>query len=329
MHTLVRTIAGLAAAHLYIGGAAAQAQQPVTAGELVVEPPTLISLGFEWYIEGDANRNAAVAVAYRQNGESAWHESLPLMRVQNEHTFYTDTLWYVAPNMFAGSVFELKENTEYDVRFKLTDPDGVDRRSRAHREGPHACRAAGRDRRAHVSRLSVRLQRPAAGARVQRLARRLLQELARRRLEPSVAATRGARRHDPRARGRVQGFRPLQLQPRDRLSQHDVLRHAVGRHVLSDAARHGRQTDRDQGRRRRRGHLRRRRQQRAVQRDGRRLHVLRRPHVSQYEHRDRSRTEEDRRCRGPHRQALEVRERRRGRCTATGRARATSTSPTT
>jgi hypothetical protein len=125
MRTFIRTIAGLAAAHLYIGAAAAQAPQAVKAGELVVEPPTLISLGFEWYIDGDANRNAAVAVAYRQSGESAWHESLPLLRVQNEHTFYVDTLWYVAPNMFAGSVFELKENTEYDVRFKLTDPDGV------------------------------------------------------------------------------------------------------------------------------------------------------------------------------------------------------------
>ena len=125
MHKLVGPIAVLAAAQFYIGAAAAQAQQTATAGELVVEPPTLISLGFEWYIEGDANRNAAVAVAYRQSGESAWHESLPLLRVQNEHTFYTDTLWYVAPNMFAGSVFELKENTEYEVRFKLTDADGV------------------------------------------------------------------------------------------------------------------------------------------------------------------------------------------------------------
>src|SRR5512143_1123259 len=125
MHTNARIVAALAAAQLCLGAAAARAQQAVTAGELVVEPPTLISLGFEWYIDGDANRNAAVAVAYRQSGDSAWHESLPLLRVQNEHTFYVDTLWYVAPNMFAGSVFELKENTEYEVRFRLTDADGV------------------------------------------------------------------------------------------------------------------------------------------------------------------------------------------------------------
>ena len=105
--------------------AAAQPAQAVIAGELVVEPPTLISLGFEWYIEGDADRDAAVAVAYRRAGERDWRDSLPLLRVQNERTFYVETLYYTAPNMFAGSVFELNENTEYEVRFTLTDPDGV------------------------------------------------------------------------------------------------------------------------------------------------------------------------------------------------------------
>jgi len=107
-------------------GAAGQVPASVTAGELVVEPPTLISLGFEWYLEGDADRDAAVAVAYRKRGSAGeWHDSLPLLRVQNERTYYVETLYYTAPNMFAGSVFELTEDTEYEVRFMLTDPDGV------------------------------------------------------------------------------------------------------------------------------------------------------------------------------------------------------------
>ena len=38
----------------------------VVAGEMVVEPPTLINLGFEWHIQGDDNRNSAVQVSYRQ-----------------------------------------------------------------------------------------------------------------------------------------------------------------------------------------------------------------------------------------------------------------------
>jgi len=105
--------------------AQAQAQVEVRALELIVEPPTLISFGFEWFINGDTNRDAAVAVAYRRAGEREWRESLPLLRVRNERTFYVETLSYTAPNMFAGSVFELAENTEYEVRFSLTDPDGV------------------------------------------------------------------------------------------------------------------------------------------------------------------------------------------------------------
>ena len=42
----------------------------VTAGEFVIDPPTLINLGFEWMIQGDDNRNAAVAVSYRKKGET-------------------------------------------------------------------------------------------------------------------------------------------------------------------------------------------------------------------------------------------------------------------
>ena len=44
----------------------------VTAGEFVVDPPTLINLGFEWFIEGDDNRNATVDVSYRKQGTTDW-----------------------------------------------------------------------------------------------------------------------------------------------------------------------------------------------------------------------------------------------------------------
>jgi len=35
--------------------AAAPADAKVTPGEFVIEHPTLINLGFEWHIDGDAN----------------------------------------------------------------------------------------------------------------------------------------------------------------------------------------------------------------------------------------------------------------------------------
>ena len=57
--------------------AAAFAADRTTVKDFIIEPPTLISLGFEWRIDGDDNRNAIVSVSYRKKGEQAWKEGLP------------------------------------------------------------------------------------------------------------------------------------------------------------------------------------------------------------------------------------------------------------
>jgi len=104
---------------------AAPAVNKVTAGELVVDPPTLINLGFEWLIAGDDNRNAKVEVAYRKKGETAWKTAMPLLRLQHERVYQGEGVFNVEmPNMFAGSIFDLQEDTTYDVRLTLSDPDG-------------------------------------------------------------------------------------------------------------------------------------------------------------------------------------------------------------
>jgi hypothetical protein len=132
----------------------ARAQTGTTSGELWVEPPTLVSLGFEWSITGDDNHNAKVEVSYRKKGEQQWHSALPLLRLDHEMsgqgitaldrptTYVTSTTGanvnpgignpqpiqafsYVAPNMFSGSILNLEPDTDYECRFKLTDPDGV------------------------------------------------------------------------------------------------------------------------------------------------------------------------------------------------------------
>jgi hypothetical protein len=116
-----------------LAGAATAATKPVRAGAFTVERPTLVSLGFEWRIEGDDNRNAAVAVSYRKRGETAWRTGLPLLRLQGEvvsggkprNSDYGRYYDYVAPNMFAGSLLNLEPGTEYECKFVLTDPDGV------------------------------------------------------------------------------------------------------------------------------------------------------------------------------------------------------------
>lgn len=97
----------------------------VTPREFVVEPPTLINLGFEWHIDGDANRNAAVAVSYRKPGDSVWRDALPLVRLHGEQVVQRNVFNLVVPNMFAGSILDLEPGTAYEARFTLTDPDGV------------------------------------------------------------------------------------------------------------------------------------------------------------------------------------------------------------
>ncbi len=94
--------------------------------EFVVEPPTLKCAGFEWRISGDENRNATVSVSYKKKGTSAWLNALPLLRIGGEKIYGHDQRWvYVTPHMFAGSLFNLEENTYYECRFELSDPDGV------------------------------------------------------------------------------------------------------------------------------------------------------------------------------------------------------------
>src|SRR5579863_7330727 len=95
------------------------AQNPTAAGEFTAEPPTLVSLGFEWSIAGDDNRNAKVESFYRKKGESSWRPALPLLRLQREEIGTAPgpgaanaaarypLFRYTAANMFAGSILNL------------------------------------------------------------------------------------------------------------------------------------------------------------------------------------------------------------------------------
>ncbi|MFC1552687.1 hypothetical protein ACFL6P_09030, partial [Candidatus Latescibacterota bacterium] len=106
--------------------ATAQAENVTAAGKFTVEPPTLKCAGFEWYIDGDDNRTASVAVSYREQGSEGWREGLPLLRLQNERIVHPSAgINYTAPNMFAGSIFGLEPGGTYECRFIMTDPDGI------------------------------------------------------------------------------------------------------------------------------------------------------------------------------------------------------------
>lgn len=100
-------------------------QNAVVVGEFTINNPTLLNLGFEWAITGDANRNAEVDVRFRVVGENTWRPALPLVRIGGERIFrQREHLDYVVPDGFAGSILNLQPGTEYECQFRMSDLDG-------------------------------------------------------------------------------------------------------------------------------------------------------------------------------------------------------------
>ena len=122
---LVLVSASLTQAQGPPSGANAPSPEMVTPGELLIEPPTLINLGFEWFIQGDTNRNASVQVSFRKTGTGEWKPALPLLRLQGERIYAESRVDVIVPNMFAGSILDLEPDTSYEARFVMSDPEGV------------------------------------------------------------------------------------------------------------------------------------------------------------------------------------------------------------
>ena len=124
------------------GGPAVQNPDSVSPTEFLIDPPTLINLGFEWFIQGDENRNATVAVSYRKKGDTAWKPALPMLRLKGERVYQGAQVDVIAPNMFAGSILDLDPDTAYEAQFVMSDPDGIRGEGRRTGDSPHQTRAA-------------------------------------------------------------------------------------------------------------------------------------------------------------------------------------------
>lgn len=97
---------------------------PTTPGTIKTYSTTQ-SIGIEWPITGDANHNAACSTQYRISGSSTWKKALPLFRVDMPSVFYGSSAYSKGPfNMFAGSILFLEQNTTYEVKLDILDPDG-------------------------------------------------------------------------------------------------------------------------------------------------------------------------------------------------------------
>ncbi len=93
-------------------------------GEISTPYPTLTCLAVEWLIAGDDNENGKVKVDYRIAGEENWLPAMPLVRVPAGSTGDRTRPSYYWQNKHSGSIFNLKPDTEYEIRLSLSDPDG-------------------------------------------------------------------------------------------------------------------------------------------------------------------------------------------------------------
>ncbi len=94
-------------------------QNKTIPGKLTVLYPTLINLAVEWEIQGDDNLNGVVNVSYREKGSRDWKKGMPLFRVPEGRN-----LQFSWKNKHSGSIFDLRPDTEYEIKLTLKDPDG-------------------------------------------------------------------------------------------------------------------------------------------------------------------------------------------------------------
>jgi hypothetical protein len=88
-------------------------------GPAALDRPTVTALGVTLPLTGDDNMNAKVAVRFREQYSDTWKTGLPLFRVRPE----TVTAYTISPQ-FAGSIFDLKPATTYEIELRATDSDG-------------------------------------------------------------------------------------------------------------------------------------------------------------------------------------------------------------
>ena len=96
------------------------AQNTLAIDSVVPDPSTVITLGVQVLIHGDANHDASISVRYRPMGQTAFHDAMPLYRVRPETSDMS------VPEQFAGSIFELAPATTYEIELHAVDPDGLD-----------------------------------------------------------------------------------------------------------------------------------------------------------------------------------------------------------
>ncbi|MBI5503241.1 MAG: hypothetical protein HY899_00455 [Deltaproteobacteria bacterium] len=91
-------------------------------GTPLLDRPTLMAVGVQLPISGDEDRDASVALRYRAVGAPAWKDAPALLRVKPETTAAGEGS--AVPEQFAGSIFDLRPATTYELELHAVDADG-------------------------------------------------------------------------------------------------------------------------------------------------------------------------------------------------------------
>jgi hypothetical protein len=95
------------------------AQPILQISSAALDRPTVTNLGVQVLILGDDNYNATIIVRFRQVGSSLWNNAQPLHRVRPDVVTGLPVL-----EQFAGSIFDLRPATSYEIELHAQDSDG-------------------------------------------------------------------------------------------------------------------------------------------------------------------------------------------------------------
>ena len=78
-------------------------------------------IGAVWEVSGDTNQNSQMSLEFRKQGESTWQDGAMAMRAYPTLIVNGSAL---NKNYWAASAMFLEEDTTYELRLTITDPDG-------------------------------------------------------------------------------------------------------------------------------------------------------------------------------------------------------------
>ena len=99
------------------------AQNHTVPGKIETKFPSIINIGIDWFIEGDDNQNGVVNIFYREKTMDPWQRGMDLRRIPaaSGKGKLKSFSW---KNKHSGSIFDLKPDTEYQLKLILIDADG-------------------------------------------------------------------------------------------------------------------------------------------------------------------------------------------------------------